>query len=162
MTDRELMQQDVLSLLDYNLETGVFTWRNDAGHRKAGKMAGAKDVHGYTIITINEKAYKAHRLAWLYCHGGWPEHSIDHINGVKDDNRIANLRDVEHPLNLLNVRRPYRTNSSGFLGVSRNGSGWRAEIRIAKKKRNLGTYDTPEQAHAAYLAAKNEILGRLA
>lgn len=158
----ELTSEQVQELLDYDFTTGVFTWREKAGNRKAGTSAGSLDAHGYTIITINGRAYKAHRLAWLYCHGGWPEHSIDHINGVKDDNRIANLRDVEHPLNLLNVRRAYRTNKSGFLGVSRNGSGWRAEIRVAKKKRNLGTYDTPEQAHAAYLAAKNEILERLA
>jgi hypothetical protein len=162
MTDRELTSEQVQDLLDYDFTTGVFTWRVDFGNRKSGAVAGSKDAHGYIVITINGRAYKAHRLAWLYCHGGWPEHSIDHINGVKDDNRIANLRDVEHPLNLLNVRRAYRTNKSGFLGVSRNGSGWRAEIRVAKKKRNLGTYDTPEQAHAAYLAAKNEILERLA
>ncbi|HBC5385607.1 TPA: HNH endonuclease [Citrobacter koseri] len=96
--------------LVYDHDSGLFTWRvrpvshfrskkawNQSNSHFAGKVAGSKDPkHGYIRIKLCGKNHKAHRLAWLYVHEHWPEGEIDHVNGIRDDNRIGNLRDVSH------------------------------------------------------------------
>ena len=89
--------------------------------------------------------------------GTWPNLQIDHINGVKDDCRWSNLREVDGFLNMQNQRRPMRDNKVGFLGVVRTGRRFRASIGAGGKHRGLGTFDTPELAHAAYIAAKRKL-----
>jgi hypothetical protein len=81
-------------LLDYDRATGVFTWKVSRGLASAGRLAGWVNECGYRVIFINSKGYKAHRLAWLFVHGAWPVYTINHINGMKDDNRICNLEDI--------------------------------------------------------------------
>jgi hypothetical protein len=101
--------------------------------------------------------YKAHRLAWFYCTGEWPN-QIDHINGIRTDNRICNLRSVTSKLNANNQRPPHRTNSLGVLGVVKRPSGrFAAEIRVSGKKLYIGTYDTITEASNAYKAKKLEL-----
>lgn len=154
MTKPALTAERVRELLHYDPETGVFTWRvNRGGGIKAGDIAGAIKPKGYRIIWIAGN-HRAHRLAWLYVHGTWPKDQIDHINHIKDDNRIANLREVTNGQNMQN--RPHQRNSpSGFKGVlGRTPSGrWPAKIAANGKQYWLGMHDSPEEAYAAYCAA---------
>lgn len=147
-------------LLEYDPETGLFTWRNHHRGTLIGCIAGrtGKDSNGYPHLKVVGRTYKAHRLVWLYTHGRWPEHQIDHINGVRDDNRLANLREATHTENAHNLRRARVNNASGLLGVSKLKNGrWRASIRSHGKQRNLGDFHEPKEAHAAYLRAKAEL-----
>ena len=151
--DAETMRR----LLDYEPDTGIFYWRIQPSRSvKAGAVAGSVNDEGYRYITIDRKAFAAHRLAWLYTHGVWPEQQIDHINGVKADNRIANLRDVPQSMNQHNQVRTKKNNTSGFCGVSweKRDKRWRAMIMVNGRKQHIGLFDTPEAAHAAYLVAK--------
>lgn len=141
-------------LLDYDLLTGTFTWRvAHRGTAKAGAVAGSPGA-GYVCIRIDGRRYLAHRLAWLYVHGGWPDTQVDHINGDPTDNRLANLRMATPAQNQQNQRRARADNKCGLLGVSLCRGRWQAEIRLNGKGIYLGRFDTPKQAHDAYLAAK--------
>lgn len=108
---------------------------------------------------IAGKSYKLHRLAWLYMTGGWPMGDIDHLNGVRADNRFANLRDVPRGVNLQNCRQAATHNlSTKVLGVyPAKGGHFCAALSVNNKKRHLGTFDTIEQASAAYLSAKRQL-----
>lgn len=144
-------------VLRYDHETGDFWWKSTAPNKMAGKLANAKDKLGYVCIRFKGKMYKAHRIALYFWTGVWPTGDVDHINGLPNDNRICNLREVSHSVNLQNQRKARSDNQSGFLGVSPNGNKWRAEIRVDGKKVNLGTYVTPQEAHQAYVKAKREM-----
>lgn len=144
--------------LSYDETNGIFTWKVKPNKRiAAGSVAGSfqKDF-GYMVLKINNYLYKAHRLAWLYVYGKWPEKVIDHINGKKSDNRICNLRDVSIGGNLSNQTKPHRNGNSGFLGVTRSGDKYLARIRVHGQLHGLGTFDSGETAHAAYVAAKRK------
>jgi len=132
--------------------TGLFfirkVWNIYDRHSKVGAPAGCLNKStGYLEIKINGTKYKAHRLAYLYYHGHWPENDIDHINGIKTDNREENLRDVSHYENMRNqVLR--KNNNSGVTGVSwHKASGkWRVYINTEYKIKHLGYYDKLEDA----------------
>lgn len=146
----------IKNVLDYDPETGVFTWKARFGKRGVpGRKAGTIDFCGYLVITINKKRHKGHRLAWLVMTGAWPAIAIDHINGDRTDNRFINLREANWSENQHN-RRLQRNNKSGYHGVAwdSHASKWRASIRANGLARNLGGFDTPQDAHAAYLRAK--------
>lgn len=94
------------ALLEYEPETGAFRWKSPTNQRiRRGIATGRVGTKGYLYIGIDRKSYMAHRLAWLYVHGHWPLEQIDHINRIKTDNRIANLRDVPDAINKLNMDR---------------------------------------------------------
>lgn len=152
-----LTQADVLGLFLYDASTGVFTNRKGRGPARKDAIAGTVNSRGYVIIRINKINYCAHRLAWLYVHGEWPDKYIDHVNGNKADNRINNLRVVSQSENLQNVSRPHADNKSGCLGAIKNKNRWTARISINGVNHNLGSYATPEEANSAYLKAKKEI-----
>lgn len=154
--EARLTAERVRELFNYDPETGVFTRR--VGRRagtKAGDIAGSVKPSGYRSIWIGAN-YMAHRLAWLYVHGTWPDGQVDHINQIKTDNRLANLRVVTHAQNMEN-RLPYRTNSTGLRGVYRRKTQpdhlFYAAIKVNRKTINLGAFRTAEEAHAAYCAA---------
>lgn len=144
-----LNQETLKRHLSYDASTGLFTRLVAKSNSiKVGDIAGSKDKNGYITLMVEGKLYKGHRLAWLYMHGNWPMHEIDHINGKKDDNRLCNLRDVEKWVNQHN-RGANKTNTSGFKGVGRKGKKWSAVIKINKKTHWLGVFETAELANAA-------------
>ena len=144
-----MTQEYLKSILKYNETTGTFTWIVAMGVRGVvGGTAGStrKDTK-YVNIQIDQKAYKAHRLAWLYMYGMFPKNEIDHINHDRSDNRISNLRDVTIKDNMKNLPL-YSINSSGKMGVNRRKgtSSWVAYININKKRIHIGSYTTKEEA----------------
>lgn len=137
--------------LDYFPATGEFSWKN-------GRVAGCTRKDGYRVIRVNDILMYAHRLAWLYVYGKWPGGLIDHINGVTGDNRIVNLRDATPTLNSENCHVTLKpSNKSGFRGVQKNHAGWQAVISVKGKRCGLGTFSSPEDAHAVYLHAKRRL-----
>ena len=147
----------VRDVFNYNPDTGKFYWRKKVAQRVyIGDYAGSKHHSGYLTICVLGKSYRAHRLAWLYYYGDPIPQYIDHINGIKDDNRIKNLRAVTAQLNAQNRRKAQKGSASGLLGVARNGNNWQAYIRVNGKPTYLGTFKTPEEAHQAYVQAKRK------
>lgn len=140
----------VRSSLHYCPDSGEFT--------RAGLAAGGQDGLGYVRIRVDGNKYKAHRLAWLYVFGEWPVGMIDHINGIRSDNRLCNLRDVGRAANIQNQRRPRSDNTSGYLGVSLHRSGkWKASIQANGKYVYLGLFVSKEDARDAYVQAKRKL-----
>lgn len=159
MDRTDLTAEALKNALHYDPETGHFTWRERHGRRGIpGRRAGTVDFSGYVVVTINGKRHKGHRLAWLYVKGEWPAEAMDHINGRRDDNRLSNLRPAAPGQNQQN-RALQRNNRSGITGVSWDSAAgkWRAGIRMAGRSRNLGNYETKEQAAKAYRSAKVEL-----
>lgn len=114
---------------------------------------------GYREISVGYETFLAHRLAWFYHYGTWPELSLDHTNENKDDNRIENLREATLEENNFNVS-TYSHNTSGFKGVSSAKYGkFRASISINNRYVHLGTYETPEEAYKVYCDKVKEIRG---
>lgn len=138
------------SLLAYDPETGVIRWIG------SGKEAGCVRGGRYRVIRIGGVLHYAHRLAYAIHNGIDPVGLIDHLNGNGLDNRANNLRVASRSVNAQNLHRAHRDSSTGLLGVQRNHSGWQALIWANGKRKSLGTYATPEQAHEAYVAAKRE------
>lgn len=151
-----ISHDDLRDLLKYNKRTGVFTWRNDRLGHPSGTVAGSLCC-GYIQIGLCGQSYLAHRLAWLYVYGAWPNGCIDHKNGLRKDNRIVNLRDVSHCGNMQNLRGPMSNNKAGLMGVRFTKGKWQAEIRTAGVRRYLGRFVTAAAAHAAYISAKRGI-----
>lgn len=140
----------------YDGQRGVLIARIRTSQRTpVGTTMGSDNGKGYLRIRLDGVTYRAHRLVWLWVHGEWPTGEIDHINGVRHDNGIENLRVVDRALNNQNLKRAQRNNrSSGLLGAYRHGKKWQAQITFGGVSTTLGTFDTAEEAHAAYLEAK--------
>lgn len=143
--------------LDYDRETGVFSWALPRIGMRAGTIAGSPHPGGYVAIRLDGRTYLAHRLAWLWVYGEWPALEIDHIDGDRANNAISNLRDVPRYMNSQNKKQANRDSKTGYLGVCRIPKGWKAQIGANGVHHNLGTYPTPEEAHEAYLAAKRAL-----
>ena len=120
-------------------------------------MTAAGNKLGYILISVDGRQYQAHRLAFLWMTGRLPSQMIDHINGDGKDNRWTNLREASPRVNVQNQRAARADNGLGLLGVYQNHKRFMARITTHEKRNKyLGTFDTPEQAHEAYLAAKRE------
>jgi len=158
----DLTAERLRELFNYDPETGVFRRRVTCSNRRAGEVAGSFS-HGYLRIGIDGRDYLAHRLAWLHVHGVWPAGEVDHRNQTRDDNRIDNLREATHAQNGWNAGKRSH-NASGFKGVSfdKRDRRWVAEIRHHGKRECLGYFDTPEEAHAAYVEAAHRLHGEFA
>jgi len=148
--------------LNYDPETGVFTWRIDTGRYPPGMVAGTLRSDGYRYIKVDGRGYLAHRLAWLHTTGTWPAQQIDHRDGDRANNRLGNLREATNAQNAANSR----LNAGKLLpkGVFYRASSGRylANIRHGGKLRHLGTFTTAEQAHRAYQHAANMLHGEFA
>ena len=149
-----LTAEEARRRLDYNPDTGRLTWKLMRNSLRIGEEAKCLDVSGYVQVNICGTMVKGHRLAWLIHYGEWPSGDIDHINGVRNDNRIWNLRVVTNAINCQNKRTALPKSKTGVLGVVEVRGRYQANIHFNRKKRYLGTYDTAEQAHAVYVDAK--------
>ena len=143
-----ITQKELKELVNYDLDTGLFTWRFGRVGAKKGATCGSKNkVKGYIEVMLMRKSYLLHRLAFLYIKGFMPVDEIDHINHIKDDNRWCNLRDVKHLDNQKN-RSIFKNNKSGITGVSwcKKTEKWYASIQVNRKSLNLGYYDDLDEA----------------
>ena len=151
-------------VLDYDPETGAFTRKiSDSYRPRIGRPAGSKTNYGYIRIDVDGQLHRAHRLAWLYVTGSWPEHQIDHINGKRDDNRWSNLRAASGAQNSQNSKKR-KHNRSGFKGVSWKvkSAKWVAHIRVNGKSRHLGYFEDLNDAAHAYANAARDYFGEFA
>lgn len=139
--------------LNYCDETGEFTWlATKSSKRVAGQVAGSVSEKA-VFIGYNRKSYRAHRLAFLFVTGRWPENDIDHQNGDTKDNRFSNLRDVENSVNRKNSKL-YKTNKNGHPGIHKTPSGnWSAVIQADGKQHYLGTF----RCYTAALLARKKM-----
>lgn len=158
----ELTAARLREVLDYCPETGVFTWSAaTANCTKLGEMAGWITERGYRKIAIDGTTYRANRLAWLYVYGEWPKRTVDHIDGESLNDAIANLREATQSQNNANAKLS-RRNTTGFKGVSRSGNRFVAHIRKNRYLHHLGSFETPEEAHRAYMEAAVRLFGEFA
>ena|SRR3989304_3386643 len=153
----ELTQELLKSLLHYDPATGIFTWLVQRGGKKRGAVAGCIVTIKYRYIGIERGSYLASRLAYLWMTGAWPLEQMDHINGVRGDDRWVNLRNVSSAVNKQNCRHARKHNRTGFLGVEQRDSKFVAKIFLNGKCIQLGRFLTAEAAHAAYVAAKRRL-----
>lgn len=155
--DQQISQDELKNLLKYDPTTGIFTWIKCANKNiRVGDVAGTDDKKGYRLIYVKGVLYKAHRLAWLYMYGVFPNNVIDHINQNKGDNRIENLRDCTHSENLQNSKIDKR-NKHGHKGINFFYGKWRATIAINKKSKHLGLFEKIEDAINARKKAENDL-----
>lgn len=161
-----ICQKVLKRILHYNPRTGIFIrLQNTATVRTKGKIAGWKDSStGYIKISIDDKAYYSHRLAWLYMIGEWPEFEVDHVNGKVDDNRWKNIRLATHAENLRNRTKLNKNNTSGFYGVSlfKRDKTWKAQITVNNKVRYLRYFKNKKEAALEYDAAARKYFGKFA
>jgi len=152
----------VREVLDYNPDTGIFTWKVNISNLKAGRVTGCPTgPGGHLAIRVSKTLYLAHRLAFLIMTGEWPRGEVDHINGCGSDNRWGNLRDGDRHQNMQNRRGPRKGSKSGILGATwdaRYGK-WVARIHVDGRSKHLGYFSTPEEAGAVYLDAKRVLHG---
>lgn len=149
--------QDLKETFNYDPETGVFTRAKAVRGKCIGSVAGCSIKDGRRVVSVNRVKCYAHHAAWAYVYGEWPTSCIDHINGVNHDNRISNLRLATHAENMQNFRRARSDSRSGLIGAMPHQGRWRSDIKLCGKKTYLGTFDTKEEAHAAYVAAKRRL-----
>jgi hypothetical protein len=162
----ELTAERLRNLLHYDPATGVFAWRVSDGHRRiVGAAAGGKNSEGYRKIRIDGRRYPAHRLAWLYEHGKWPDNQVDHRYGNRSDNCLANIRPANSSQNRQNAALS-KNNMSGYKGVSFDARSrsrpWLARITHNGRTRHLGYHPTAEAAHAVYCSAAAGLFGEFA
>lgn len=148
------------SCSSYNRRTGIFTRRiaTGGGRWKAGSVVGCL-ADGYILVSVDGVLYKAHRLAWFYVHGVWPDGDLDHKDTIRHHNWISNLRPATRAENMQNVRVARVDNRSGLLGAhwSNRDQKWFSRIKVGKKTHWLGYHPTAKAAHAAYKAAKRRL-----
>ncbi len=148
--------------LAYEPVTGVFLWKKRGPGRTLGRVLGSAVWPGYRAIKINGNLFYAHRLAWLYVHGEWPNGQIDHIDGDKANNAIANLRVATAAQNSARRKVAGKPTIAPARGVMPHGAGYVARIHHAGKRHYLGYFSTLEAAKAAYAAKAKEIHGEFA
>ncbi len=150
-----LTQAELKTQVNYNQLTGIFYSLNSSARWGSGRILGTLPSSGYIQLRIKGKTYRAHRLAWLYVYGEWPIYSIDHINRIKTDNKISNLRDANSFIQ--NQNKPIvNKNSHGLKGIYKNKSGkFVAICRNNKIRKQIGCFATANEAHLAYMSYIN-------
>lgn len=159
----DLTQKYLQEILHYNPDTGAFKWAKTRKRVRIGDTAGHIHARGYIHICILSRRYMAHRLAWFYVHGKWPQDEIDHINGVRDDNRIANLREANHVDNQRNRPIP-KNNTSGIKGVwwDKKTNKWCAAVRVNGKRRYIGYFTDIAEAEQETIKFREQYHGEFA
>lgn len=155
---------NIKHFLNYNQETGIFTWLHPQGSKvKRGAIAGAVRPDGYVVIKICKKPYMAHRLAWLFIHGEWPASFIDHINLNRSDNRAINLRLATNSENMMNQSKR-ADNSSGVKGVDWHSrtKKWRARCMVSGVRHTVGMFNSKREAEKSIREFRNQVHGEFA
>lgn len=150
-------------MLSLEPEKGLLYWRSDRRNgSKAGDVAGSQDRGRYVRMEVDGVRLSAHRVVWALHTGEWPpdDIQIDHINGIKNDNRPVNLRLANNSQNQMNIP-SFQKPKSGLKGVyfDRKTSKWRAMIMVSKKTKSLGYFTDKQDAHMAYCEAANKLHG---
>ncbi len=162
-----LTQQYLKSVLNYNSDTGIFTWIKTNRRGFIGKIAGTKRNDGYLQINVGGTVYLLHRLTFLYSHGYIPDF-VDHIDGNKTNNIISNLRSATKAQNCANKKLEPNRNKSGYKGVSLNNlsknskNPWISCIMKNRKKIHIGVFSNPIEAAKAYDAKALELFDEFA
>ena len=136
-----------------------FTYSPETGElirNRNNKLANSLDAYGYIQLAYCKKMYKAHRLIWAIVNGKMSEGQIDHINGIRSDNRLINLRVVTQQQNSFNKQKKSKSNKSGYRGVcwNKRSNKWQSSISVNGKNIYLGVFENIESARQAYLEAK--------
>lgn len=154
-------QEYLVECFKYNPETGLLTWNErPLYHFKTNKIAkwwnsrypnknvGNYRKDGYKRTSIEYNEYLLHRLIWKLYYGEDPSEFIDHINGIRDDNRICNLREANYVENGRNQNKLFKHNTSGYTGVvfDKSKDRWLARIQILGETINIGSFKTMEEA----------------
>ena len=148
--------QAMAEYLSYDPATGELRWRKSKNSRaRVGTVVSRTTEKGYLRFFFNGRQYRVHRVAFALMTGRWPEHQIDHKNGDPADNRWENLREVSNAVNCQNRHRPKCR--SGLLGAHLAGRRFSSEITVNGVRRRLGHFDTAQEAHEAYVRARQEI-----
>lgn len=157
MNQSRLSAERARELFNYDPATGSLTWK--AYRRGATLPQGAERrlEQGYIRLGVEGRKYLAHRLIWLITTGRWPTGVLDHVNGVRSDNRLCNLRESTPQSNSENRRHAQADSKTGLLGVSVHKGRFRAVIWSKGTRKTLGAFPTPEEAHQAYLTAKRQL-----
>jgi hypothetical protein len=145
----KLTQRVLHEMLDYDKDSGIFIWKVRSAQRiRIGDIAGSVVAKGYIGIKLLGKRYLAHRLAWLYVNGEFPDGFVDHANTVRTDNRINNLRLCTRQENKRNGKL-YKNNTSGFRGVEFKNNGWEGSLRVGDQIVYVGRFKTAVEASTA-------------
>lgn len=154
MAKDAITQDAVRELFDLDPETGTLIWKACNHRRLNGAVAGSTFADGYRGVGINGRQYMLHRIVWLHANGEIPEGiEVDHINGVRSDNRLSNLRLATRSTNMLNLQGAHKRNPNGLLGVTRHKCG---KYQSCFSSKYLGLFATAAEAHSAYLRAKGQ------
>jgi hypothetical protein len=155
MSSKSIRQEELKSLLHYSPETGFFTRLTPTQRTKVGEVIGCKNTNGHVQIRLGRRFILAHRLAWLYMTGSFPQSQVDHINGIKDDNRWINLREATNKQNGEN-QKLHTNNTSGYRGVhfDKKTRKWRGVIGHNGKKLVVGYFCCASEAAAATKEAR--------
>lgn len=155
-------QEELKAMYHYDPETGLFTHLVRRGKGRIGATVGKSDVYGYIQMRVYNRLFKAHQLAHLYMTGEFVQrpYSIDHINGVRDDNRWCNLRKATHHEQVWNSSAHHRC-KSGLKGAwpCKTTGRWQSLLTDGKTRIWLGRFDTAEEAHRAWIKAATELRG---
>lgn len=146
------------SVLSYSPETGQFTWLiSPSNSVPVGSKAGSIQNTGYWAVSLWNRKYLCHRLAFLYMEGSWPNSQVDHINSIRSDNRWCNLRHATNSQNGFN-KRAIRS-STGIKNVYKNGRGYLVRLTINGVDKCLGTYSDSELAELVAEEARSKYQG---
>jgi hypothetical protein len=154
-----LTQSELKELIDYDAETGVFTWiQSPRNNIPSGSIAGSIDSKGYVRILYKKKLYLGHWLAWFFVYNKWPDNELDHINGNPTDNRICNLRDVTRKQNMEN-KKVYKNSKTGYAGVTWHSRDKKWNVRIGHygKRISIGYFDNLDDAIQARIKFENKL-----